>query len=429
MYESYYGFQRPPFRLVADPGMLFASNSAREALGCLDYSVKTGKGIVVMTGEVGTGKTTLVNRFLDTAGPDLQTAYIFNPTLTGLQLVRTLAEELGIERVPRSKVDVTRRISEKLLQNRAAGRRTVVFVDEAQVLMREPLEELRLVSNLETWHEKLLHIVLVGQPELLDTLSSFELRPLRQRVELFIQIAPMSATETHQYVEHRLRAANPLRDVQFTEGALAAIHEISRGVPREVNKVCDAALLVAYVEESTWVTSEHVTEAIETIDPQRVGLRGRAGNPRRSVTRLSAAAAAWAAIAALAFTSDSARTPRVGAVAADAVVRAATPVAAAQEGASSGAPTALTTLIHLASFRERAHAEAFARRLTPDGEHTIYLQSSEVEGTMWHRVLLGDFETLAEAAAFAEHEQANGTYAYAQAVRLVPRGLEARAGP
>ncbi|NIW25142.1 MAG: AAA family ATPase, partial [Gammaproteobacteria bacterium] len=125
MYERFYGFERPPFKLVADPSVLFSSRSAREALGRLEFCVKAGKGIVVMTGEVGTGKTTLVNRFLDKAGPDVRTAYIFNPTLTGLQLLRTLAVELGAQKIPRSKVDLTRVVYDVLLRNREAGRRTL----------------------------------------------------------------------------------------------------------------------------------------------------------------------------------------------------------------------------------------------------------------------------------------------------------------
>ena len=420
MYERYYGFERAPFKLVADPRMLFASRSVCEALGRLEFCMKTGKGIVVMTGEVGTGKTTLVNRFLDKAGPELRTAYIFNPTLTGLQLLRTVAEELGVRPVPDSKVDLTRSIYEVLLRNRESGQRTVVFVDEAQVLKHEALEELRLVSNLETWREKLLHLVLVGQPELLTTLDSFEMRPLRQRVELFIDLEPMSAEETRQYVEHRLREAKPLRDVSFCAAALAAIHAVSGGNPRDINKLCDAALLVAFVEEDDRVDARHVKEAIETLDARRVSLRPPARRRRLRWARAAGAVATLTVLAALVFTLDSVRAPRIRTLAPDAVSRAAVPVA----GERVEHPLPPATLVHLASFQDRERAETFARALAPRSAQTVYLQSAEVRGTTWHRVLLGDFETLADAEAFAQRAQVDGTYAYAQPVRVSQHGLE-----
>ncbi len=425
MYESYYGFERAPFKLVADPSMLFASRSVREALGRLEFAMKTGKGIVVMTGEVGTGKTTLVNRFLDKAGDGLRTAYIFNPTLDGMQLLRTLAEELGVERVPESKAELMHAIHEVLLRNRESGQRTVVFVDEAQVLDPGALEELRLVSNLETWREKLLHIVLVGQPEVLKTLESFELRPLRQRVELFIAIEPMSASETRQYVEHRVRTAKPMREIAFDDAALDAVHDVSGGNPRDVNKVCDAALLVAYVDERAVVSAQHVSEAIATLDPQNISLRPPTQRRRMRWRRAWGAAAMLAVLAALGFTFDTARAPKLQTRQPDAVSRAAAPVAAERAERS----TAPAPLIHLGSFRERARAEDFARGIRPGNGRRVYLQRAEVRGTTWHRVLLGDFDSFAEAEAYAQRVHGEGTYAYAQPVRVAARGLETWRAP
>jgi general secretion pathway protein A len=422
VYESFFRFARPPFRLVADPSMLFASRSAREALSGLEYVVRTGKGLAVMTGEVGTGKTTLVNRFLDRAGPELRTAYIFNPSLSGLQLLRTLAEELGVSGSHDTKVELTRAIYAALLQNRSAGRRTVVFVDEAQNLTPEALEELRLVSNLETWREKLVHIVLVGQPELLAKLESFQLRQLRQRVELYLQIEPMSATETQQYIDHRLRIAQPQREVHFTAGSCQLIHRLSRGIPRDINKICDAALLVAYVEETGTMTTKHVREGVRTIDAGAVGLRLRHGLGG-AWARIGAVAAALAALAALAAVTDSvgpthprpAGAGRTGAL---------TPAAAAAVTASAGPGAADAMLVHLASFRERAEAERFARRIGVPAGRVLYLQSVTTGTGMWHRVLLGDFADYGAAKAYAAQEEASGGYAYAQAVHVPRAGLE-----
>jgi general secretion pathway protein A len=426
VYESFFRFARPPFRLVADPGMLFASRSAREALSGLEYVVRTGKGIAVMTGEVGTGKTTLVNRFLDRAGPELRTAYIFNPSLSGLQLLRTLAEELGVTGAEGTKVELTRAIYAALLQNRSAGRRTVVFVDEAQNLTAEALEELRLVSNLETWREKLLHIVLVGQPELLTKLESYQLRQLRQRVELYLQIEPMSATETQQYIEHRLRIAQPQREVHFTAGSCQLIHRLSRGIPRDINKICDAALLVAYVEETGTMTTKHVREGVRTIDAGAVGLRLRRGLGD-VWGRLGAAAAALLALGALAAVTDSVG-PTHPMPAGSSPSLAPAPAAAAVV-AAAGPGSGEAMLVHLASFRERAEAEEFAHRIGVPPGHVLYLQTVTTGGGTWYRVLLGDFPDFGTASAYAAHGEASGGYAYAQAVHVPRAGLELWGAP
>ena len=439
MYESFFKFEKPPFKVVPDPSMLFASRSVREAMSRLEFAVRTGKGIAVMTGEVGTGKTTLVNRFLDKAGPDTQTAYIFNPTLSGLQLLKTLADELGVQTSGLTKVDLTRALYELLLRNRQAGRRTIVFVDEAQVLSRESLEELRLISNLETWQEKLLNIFLVGQPELLQKLESFNMRQLRQRVELFIQIEPMSAAETRQYIEHRIRMANPRRDVVFTDAACALVHRIAGGIPRTINIICDASLLVAYVAESCTVDADMVREAARTIDVQQVSFRIRRSR-RRSWQRLWASAAALAAALVLLLAYDTTMTRRRTAhppeaksgsypVAPAAVASLAGRQAdaagprQAEVGSASGAAEVLH-LVHLASFRGREAAERHAASLRPAAGHVVYVQSARIGADLWHRVLLGDFRDLAAAETFASDAVRSGSYAYAKAVGVPRQGLE-----
>jgi general secretion pathway protein A len=394
----------------------------REALGRLEYAVKTGKGIAVMTGEVGTGKTTLVNRFLDHAGPELRTAYIFNPTLTGLQLLRTLTEELGVSTEATSKLELTRALYAELLRNHQGGRRTVVFVDEAQVLAREALEELRLVSNLETWREKLLHIVLVGQPELLDRLEAYELRPLRQRVELYVQIEPMREAETRQYIEHRLRVASPMRPVAFTDGACEQVHRLAGGIPRDINKVCDAALLVAYVDEASTITSKHVREGVQTIDAQQIGLRLGGTNAGRMWPRAWAGAAGVAAFVALLVAYDTAAPPSAPGNSVQAVAAGG----AAGSAAGNLQPTeSEASLVHLASFEHRQQAEGFVRRIAAPADRVVYLQSVNANGRRWHRVLLGDFHDLGAAQDWAEKMQERGTYAYAHPVRVSREGLEA----
>lgn len=402
MYQSYYKFEKPPFKVVPDPNMLYVSHSVREAMSRIEFALRTGKGIVVMSGEVGTGKTTLVNRFLDKAGPDLQTAYIFNPTLSGLQLLKTLADELGIHTAGMAKVDLTRALYELLLRNRQAGRRTVVFVDEAQALSREALEELRLISNLETWQEKLLHIFLVGQPELLEKLESFNLRQLRQRVELFVQIEPMTAAETRHYIGHRLRVANPLREVAFSEPAAQLVHQVAGGIPRTVNIVCDASLLVTYVAEASIVTPAHVRDGVRTIDAAQVSLRLR---PRRQRFwhRLWGSAAAGLLALALVLGLDSAASRR-----------GAEPPAAA-------AARPLVPVVQLLSSAGAAEAEEFAAQLPAFPGHRIYLQRGGEGSKRWHRVVLGDFTDLAAARDFARRAVETGQLPDARAAR-VPAG-------
>jgi len=425
MYESFFQFEKPPFKVVPDPSMLFTSRSVREAMSRLDFAVRTGKGIVVMTGEVGTGKTTLVNRFLDRAGPDTQTAYIFNPTLSGLQLLKTLADELGVQTYGMAKVDLTRAVYELLLRNRQAGRRTIVFVDEAQALSREALEELRLISNLETWQEKLLHIVLVGQPELLEKLESFNMRQLRQRVELFIQIEALSPAETRQYIEHRLRIANPLREVSFDDGACQRIHAFSGGVPRTINIVCDASLLVAFVAETGQITAARVREAARTIDAQQVSLRERRSSRPRLWRRIWGGAAAAAAILGLLAAIDSssrhagARGWNAGRMTG---LRVTKPTSEVTVAAAGKAPLASAVmLVHLASFRNRAEAETFAAARRSLGR-PIYLQTTP--NADWVRVLVGDFDAVQDANRFATAILGAGDATYARPVQVTSEGLE-----
>jgi general secretion pathway protein A len=438
VYESFFRFEKPPFKVVPDPSMLFGSRSVREAMSRLEFAVRTGKGITVMTGEVGTGKTTLVNRFLDKAGPDTQTAYIFNPTLSGLQLLKTLADELGVQTYGMAKVDLTRAIYEQLLRHRQAGQRTIVFVDEAQALSREALEELRLISNLETWQEKLLHIFLVGQPELLEKLESFNMRQLRQRVELFIQIEPMSPIETRQYIEHRIRVANPLRDVLFTETACEVIHRVSGGIPRTINIICDASLLVAYVSETGTITPKIVREAAHTIDSQQVSFRIHTRRRPRFWQRLWGSAAAVAIGLALLLTFDTRRAGPASGPAQSAaagvhgasvvkpeVLKADVVPASVEPAAPENSP-ATRVLVHVASFRARADAEAFASGLRPQGGRGVYVQPAQVRGEAWYRVFVGDFEDLGMANAYAAAALRDGALTYARAVEVPGAGLEPR---
>lgn len=247
MYETFFGFKERPFQLVPNPAYLYLSRSHEEALAHLTYAVRQGDGFVEITGEVGTGKTTLCRVFLENLEEAVEAAYIFNPMLTPRELLTAIRDELGIETPPGADVKtLIDALNTYLMERRRAGRRVILLIDEAQNLSRDVLEQLRLLSNLETRTHKLIQIILVGQPELRDLLGSYELRQLGQRITLSCHLTPFNLRETVDYIRHRIQIASRKPGVRFTRGAFRAIHSFSGGVPRLVNIACDRAMLTAY---------------------------------------------------------------------------------------------------------------------------------------------------------------------------------------
>ncbi|HEU5194591.1 MAG TPA: AAA family ATPase [Methylomirabilota bacterium] len=248
MYASHFGLAEPPFSIAPDPRYLFLSEGHREALAHLLWGLtEGGGGFVQLTGEVGTGKTTLCRALLEQLPAAVDVAMVFNPTLTAVELLATVCDELHVAYPPgttslKTLVDALDRY---LLDAHARGRRTVLVIDEAQNLSREVLEQIRLLTNLETTREKLLQIVLIGQPELRQVLAREDLRQLAQRVTARYHLKPFSESETSEYVGHRLRVAGQRRPV-FSRAALRTLHRLSRGIPRLINTIADRALLGAY---------------------------------------------------------------------------------------------------------------------------------------------------------------------------------------
>jgi|SRR6266571_2029189 len=269
MYEEFYGFHDNPFRLTPDPDYLFLSANHQEALGHLLFGISEGSGVVVITGEIGTGKTTLLRTVVRNLDAQTTVAYIFNPALSALELLQTINADLGLPATSTSKKELIDELNRFLLDQQTAGRRVVVIIDEAQDLEPSVLEQLRLLSNLETEHEKLLQILLVGQPELRDMLARPELAQLDQRVTLRWHLRPLAAGETAAYVRHRLRVAAKGREpVRFTAGALRQVYRFSRGVPRVVNVLCHRALLISYTHEERQVGRAVLRQAIKELRPQ-----------------------------------------------------------------------------------------------------------------------------------------------------------------
>jgi general secretion pathway protein A len=284
MYQKYFGFKERPFQLVPNPAYLFLSRSHEEAMAHLSYAVSEGDGFITIIGEVGTGKTTLCRAFIDGMETSSEIAYIFNPKLSAVELLKTVCDEFAIPLAgTESTKDLIDRLNRFLLEKKAAGRQVMLVIDEAQNLNQEVLEQIRLLSNLETNTEKLIQIVLVGQPELDDLLESRELRQLSQRITLGCRLMPLTLPETEQYIQHRIRIAARKKGVVFTTQAYRKIHAFSRGIPRLIHIVCDRALLVAYVSNREKITGEIVDAAMLELSPREHLGRRRIIEKRKTV--------------------------------------------------------------------------------------------------------------------------------------------------
>jgi general secretion pathway protein A len=265
MYERFFGLEDAPFRLTPDPRYLFLSKKHEDALAHLKLGL-TESGFVCITGDVGTGKTTLLRYFLANLGPEVSTAYIFNPALSALELLQTINAEFGLPATSTSKKALVDLLNAHLLRLRQEGRRAVVVIDEAQALDIDVLEQLRLLSNLETPTEKLLRIILVGQPQLRALLLHPELIQLNQRITLRWHIGPLTARETGAYLRHRLSVAShaKARDM-FTRRATALVHRYAGGIPRLVNMLAHRALMAAFASERQRVTARDVRTAYREV--------------------------------------------------------------------------------------------------------------------------------------------------------------------
>lgn len=267
MYQSFYGFKEMPFNITPDPRFLYLSPTHLEALQHLKFGVQERKGFIALIGEVGCGKTTLCRRFLNEIDPArFDTALILNPRITETQMLKAILTELGETKLARNQSDLVAQINSVLLDRVAKGRDIVLIIDEAQNLSFEVLEQVRLLSNLETDKQKLLQIVLMGQPELKEILARPELRQLRQRILVHYELHPLSLADMQHYIQHRLTLAGASGRPTFTRWALRAIHRASKGIPRIVNNLCDKALLAAYIVESDEVNYWHARRSIREMD-------------------------------------------------------------------------------------------------------------------------------------------------------------------
>jgi general secretion pathway protein A len=267
MYQSYFNLKQKPFSMTSNPSFLYLSQNHEEAFSHLVYGIKERVGFIEITGEVGTGKTTLCHALLNHLDDKIKTAFIFNPSLSETQLLQTILEDLGVKTQKRDKGALFSELNHFLIEQRTLGNNVVVIIDEAQNLSNRLLEQIRMLSNLESEDRKLIQIVLVGQPELREKLKSPSLRQLRQRIVVRYHIEALSDDEVPRYIEHRLRVAGANGQAPvFEQDAFKEIYSYSKGNPRLVNVLCDKAMLHAFVVESRHINEQIIKNCIAEIE-------------------------------------------------------------------------------------------------------------------------------------------------------------------
>ena len=365
MYTNYFGLKQAPFSIAPDPRYLFMSERHREALAHLLYGISSGGGFVLLTGEIGAGKTTVCRCFIEQVPGNCRLAYIFNPKLTVAELLQSVCEEFGIaasggQGGVKAWIDA---INAYLLASHAQGRNNVLVIDEAQNLSAEVLEQLRLLTNLETSERKLLQIILIGQPELRTMLARPELEQLAQRVIARYHLGPLSVQETGAYIAHRMAVAGSQGAPVFPDAIVPLVHRISGGVPRRINLLCDRALLGAYVENSREATPKIVRTAAAEVfaDPGAAPPQGgRARWPLAAGGVLAGAvlgAAAWTM-----WPRADAPAPVRQAAAVPAPAAAQVPAKPVLVAAAQSAPAATGTVLPLGRPDEASALRALATR-------------------------------------------------------------------
>jgi general secretion pathway protein A len=269
MYTSFFGFNNKPFQLTPDPEFLFLSRAHKKALIYLNYGITDNSGFILLTGEIGTGKTTLLRSMIKHIPQDVRLARINNTKVTSEQLISMINEDFGLNITGLDKTQLLSRLTDFLITQYSQGGRSMIIIDEAQNLSTDLLEEIRMLSNLETDKSKLLQIILVGQPELNITLSRPELEQLRQRITVCTHISPLTREEIDYYINYRLRVAGNEKAIVFEEGVTDAIYSFSKGIPRLINILCDFSLLTAFTDSRKTIDMELINEVIKDLIDER----------------------------------------------------------------------------------------------------------------------------------------------------------------
>ena len=271
MYLKHFGFKKMPFNITPDSSFFFESAKHTEALSTLIYAVEERKGFVVITGNIGSGKTTVCRTFLNKLTSTTQTALITNTHMSGKDMLVNILEDLEIEYTPGSKSKLLSRLNHYLIEQLRNDRNVVVIIDEAQNLTPSVLEEIRMLSNLETETEKLIQIILLGQPELKKKLSMPKLEQLRQRIAVYYHLDPLTEEETKKYILYRLKIASGSTRKYFTKEAFDVIFQFSKGVPRLINSICDSAFLNGFIYEKDTIDGKLMQEVVDEAPMTQIG--------------------------------------------------------------------------------------------------------------------------------------------------------------
>jgi general secretion pathway protein A len=410
MYERYFGLKEKPFRITPDPHFLYLSENHAEALDHLYYGITQGEGFMVISGDVGTGKTTIIRSLLERLDdPKIQTAIVLNPLLDIDDLLKVILEDFGLIPKGFTKKELIDQLNSFLLSLNHKGGKAVVIIDESQNLAPDILEELRSLSNLETAREKLLQIVLVGQLELWNKLNSPNLRQLKQRISVSYRLEPLSLKEMKGYIRHRLTIAGFRGELEFSNRALRLIHKISRGIPRLINLLCDRTLLVLYLEQKMKVLPAHIRKAIESL---RGGKRSFSFSGEKLFRRL-----AFGGIGGLIFFIGTLillwLPPKNQTTLEATIISGETPKV------QSVSPSLLYS-VHISSFKKKKMAEQAVEKIQQEGLEAFQIEVQLPETGPWYRILVGQYDNKEEAQSLANRLRENGLFPFS-VVTTIPQ--------
>lgn len=409
MYQRYFGLKEKPFRITPDPRFLYLSEKHAEALDHLTYGISQGEGFMVISGDVGTGKTTIIRSLLERLDDSkIKTAIILNPLLEIGDLLKSILEDFGLFPQGISKKDLIDQLNSFLLNLNREGGKAVVIIDESQNLDADLLEELRSLSNLETDQEKLLQIVLVGQLELLHKLNHPQLRQLQQRISVNFRLEPLSLKEMKAYIAHRMSVAGFRGELDFSARALRQVFKVSRGIPRLINLLCDRILLVLYLEQKMRIVPAHVRKALESL---------RGGKPSYSLfkeafpRRLVFGAGIGGLIILVITLSLFWVTPR----------NSSTLEATKFQGEIPNIQTSVSPSlysVHLSSFKKKSLADRAIEKICQEGLEAFGMAVQLPETGTWYRILVGQYETRDEAQSLANRLKENGSFPYSMVISI-----------
>ena len=435
MYLNFYGLDEKPFNLTPDSKFLYLSKNHQDALNNLIYGIREKEWFMVLTGDIGTGKTTIVRALTERLNEDTSSAFILDPLLEGEGLLRSILEDFGIDNPGGTRKELVSRLNQFLLGELIQGRKTVLIIDEAQHLSDRALEQIRLLSNLETEKVKLLQIILVGQIELHQKLESSYLRPLNQRISIRYHLLPLNRLATEKYIYHRLLVAGSNGHIDFSIGALNEIYRQSRGIPRLINLICDRTLLAGYTKRSNHLDKQMAKQGSESLRKQ--GVPTTISSRRRRLGFLGALALFLGCIFLIGLRGEGqyARSEKLGRPLQVrlpiieqqpvAIPKGGIEPATASANDSKSLPIAMETQglshhygIHIYSYRDNRRALIGVNQLLNLGYQAFTIKKDIPGKGIWYRVMFGKFRTRDEAQTMLKIIKTHKAFSDARIIKL-----------